>query len=679
MPIIFISLYYKMQNQDKQLISIANKASELSSTFGKDDIKIPVPQIKVVGSQSAGKSSLIERLLGISVTPTGDNMVTRTPINVRMTNIQGKDTIEITLSYVKNGALEIENTVEFNATDRDALQKLQSFKKSVGDLTDKITGGPYRVSSTPLFIDVKSNKYSNFSFVDLPGIIMTACTDKHQSDDLPEQIRNLIKKELAVPNTIALVVIAAGNDLETDLGIALINEVRKANRGMNTFATVGVLTKIDRLDSVVRASFNNLIAGKMINRDETLSSSLTMSEGFYVVNNVCKTITEENEYFLTNFAADREILSEKKYGLENLQLQLQSILASAIRKLVPQIKTNLSEILSKQRIKSQGLGLELKTDQEKRVYLTTTTTTLGRLIGASIRPYGGLNTQATSEIGKIQASFVREINEVKPFENEPDDYFNSLISGFDTYTLTPQITIEQLADRCMKDENKTPLKLISPIGERYVNHVVHILNELIKQLVDSSELASLSSYPQLKQKVLLMLTNKVKLYGMRAFKMIQSNLKTHGSFFWSTDETFKQILKDNFLPRPTEDNKKQQTKGGFPSSVINVPIKKGQADRHSVSEYSYEPNQIRVIISKYYETIVASMRDYTVKLISEQIIQELETKVGEELDALRIGSEEGDEIMNLIVEAPNCQAMRATLNNTIKNLETTIKSLNQLE
>lgn len=664
---------------DKELISIANKASELSSTFGKDDIKIPIPQIKVVGSQSAGKSTLIERLLGMSVTPTGDNMVTRTPINVRMTNVIGKDTIEITLSYMKNGSLEIENSIEFNQSDRDALLKLQSFKKSVTDLTDKITGGPYRVSSTPLFIDVKSNKHFNFSFVDLPGIIMTACTDKNQSDDLPEKIRDLIKKELTEPNTIALVVIAAGNDLETDLGIALIESVRRANRGMNMFTTIGVLTKIDRLDSNVRNSFNNLIAGKMINKDEMLSSNLTMSEGFYVVNNNCRTTEEENEYFINNFSPDREILSEKKYGLENLYIHLQTILASSVRKLLPHIKSNLIEILSKQKIRAQSLGVELKTDQEKKIYLANVISTLSRLIGSSIRAYGSINTQSLPEIGQAQGTFIKEINEIKPFESEPDEYFNALISGFDSYTLTPQITIEQLIDRCMKDPNKTPLRLIFPISDKYVNQVVLILNELIKQLMDCSELMSLSSYQQLKQKITLLLTGKIKNYGMKASKMIQSNLKTQGSFFWSTNDAFKQILKENFLPRPTEENTKQQ-RNGFPSAMSSMSIKSGQSEKQSVLQYNYEPRQIRVIASEYYKTIIASVRDIAVKLIVEQILQELENKISEELDSLRIGTDsEIEEILNLIVETPDCRTMRTTLNNTIKNLEKILRQLNQLE
>lgn len=664
---------------DKELILIANRASELASTFGKDDIKIPVPQIKVVGSQSAGKSTLIERLLGISITPTGDNMVTRTPINVRMTNVPGKESIEITLSYMKNGSLEIECSVEFLQSDRDVSQKLQVFKKSVISLTDKITGGPYKVSSIPLFIDVKSSRHFNFSFVDLPGIIMTACIDKQQSDDLPEQIRNLIKQELTVPNTIALVVISAGNDLETDLGIALIESVRRANKGINTFATVGVLTKIDRLDPTIRNSFNNLIAGKMINRDEILSSSLTMSEGFYVVNNTCKSIDEENEYFINNFASDREIIAEKKYGLENLYAHLQTILASSVRKLLPQIKNNLSEILAKQKQKAQSLGTELKTDQEKKIYLTNVTSTLGRLIGSSIRAYGSIDTRSLPEIGQAQGLFVREINDVKPFDNEPDEYFNLLISGFDSYTLTPQMTIEQLADRCMKDPNKTPLKLISPISDKYTNNVVLILNDLIKQLLDSPELVSLSSYPQLKQKIIQLLTTKVKNYGIKASKMIQSNLKTQGSFFWSTNENFKQILKDNFLPRPTEDNTKQQ-RNGFPGTMVSLSKPSNGLDKQSVLQYNYEPRQIRIIVSEYYKTIISSVRDTAVKLVVEQILQELETKVNEELDLLRLGAdEENNEILNLINETPDCRTIRATLTNTIKNIEKILKQLNQLE
>ena len=41
--------------------------------------KIDIPNIVVVGTQSSGKSSVLNSLIGMDILPTGKQMVTRTP------------------------------------------------------------------------------------------------------------------------------------------------------------------------------------------------------------------------------------------------------------------------------------------------------------------------------------------------------------------------------------------------------------------------------------------------------------------------------------------------------------------------------------------------------------------------------------------------------------------------
>lgn len=44
------------------------------------DVKLDLPQIAVVGSQSSGKSSVLEALVGRDFLPRGSNIVTRRPL-----------------------------------------------------------------------------------------------------------------------------------------------------------------------------------------------------------------------------------------------------------------------------------------------------------------------------------------------------------------------------------------------------------------------------------------------------------------------------------------------------------------------------------------------------------------------------------------------------------------------
>jgi len=48
---------------------------------------ISLPRIAVLGSQSAGKSSVLESIVGIDFLPRGSGVVTRRPLELRLTHL----------------------------------------------------------------------------------------------------------------------------------------------------------------------------------------------------------------------------------------------------------------------------------------------------------------------------------------------------------------------------------------------------------------------------------------------------------------------------------------------------------------------------------------------------------------------------------------------------------------
>ena len=62
--------------QNKEILKIGNT---LNSLF-IDRNNIEIPRLVVVGSQSSGKSSVLNSILGMDILPTGTNMVTRSPL-----------------------------------------------------------------------------------------------------------------------------------------------------------------------------------------------------------------------------------------------------------------------------------------------------------------------------------------------------------------------------------------------------------------------------------------------------------------------------------------------------------------------------------------------------------------------------------------------------------------------
>ena len=66
------------------LIPLANKLQDVFGAIGQGQIDLP--QITVVGSQSAGKSSVLEHIVGRDFLPRGTGICTRRPLVLQLYN-----------------------------------------------------------------------------------------------------------------------------------------------------------------------------------------------------------------------------------------------------------------------------------------------------------------------------------------------------------------------------------------------------------------------------------------------------------------------------------------------------------------------------------------------------------------------------------------------------------------
>ena len=107
---------YTTLGQDKEILAIGNV---LNSIFVNRD-NISIPQLVTIGSQSSGKSSILNSILGIDILPTGSNMVTRTPLQLEL--IQSIKDVKAFGEYV-SGDQVVLNQLIFNI-----LIQLQSKK-----------------------------------------------------------------------------------------------------------------------------------------------------------------------------------------------------------------------------------------------------------------------------------------------------------------------------------------------------------------------------------------------------------------------------------------------------------------------------------------------------------------------------------------------------------------------
>lgn len=72
------------------VIPIVNKLQDILAPVGSELSNISLPHVAVVGSQSSGKSSVLEALVGRDFLPRGRDICTRRPLILMLENFQPK-------------------------------------------------------------------------------------------------------------------------------------------------------------------------------------------------------------------------------------------------------------------------------------------------------------------------------------------------------------------------------------------------------------------------------------------------------------------------------------------------------------------------------------------------------------------------------------------------------------
>jgi len=213
--------------KDGQMMLLTKKMIEIRSllqTVGQSDSLI-LPSIVVIGSQSSGKSSVLEAIVGHEFLPKGSNMVTRRPIELTLVN-----TPEAKAEYGEFPAL--------------GLGKITDFLQIQRTLTDLNLAVPVEqcVSDDPIQLRIYSSKIPDLSLIDLPGYIQVVGHD--QPLELKQKISDLCDKYIKSPNII-LAISAADVDLANSTSLQASRRVDP--RGERT---IGVITKMDLVDPI---------------------------------------------------------------------------------------------------------------------------------------------------------------------------------------------------------------------------------------------------------------------------------------------------------------------------------------------------------------------------------------------------------------------------------------------
>uniref|UniRef100_A0A8D3CSB8 Dynamin-1-like protein n=1 Tax=Scophthalmus maximus TaxID=52904 RepID=A0A8D3CSB8_SCOMX len=235
------------------LIPVINKLQDVFNTVGADIIQLP--QIVVVGTQSSGKSSVLESLVGRDLLPRGTGIVTRRPLILQLVHIDPDDRRK---SNEENGNILETNKKYYSR--RSWMFHVCINLRFLQYLSVKVTNElciyfPQGISDEPIHLKIFSPHVVNLTLVDLPGITKLPVGD--QPKDIELQIRELIVKYISNPNSIILAVTAANTDMATSEALKVAREVDPDGR-----RTLAVVTKLDLMDAGTDAM--DILMGRVI-------------------------------------------------------------------------------------------------------------------------------------------------------------------------------------------------------------------------------------------------------------------------------------------------------------------------------------------------------------------------------------------------------------------------------
>uniref|UniRef100_A0A3B3SH95 Dynamin-1-like protein n=1 Tax=Paramormyrops kingsleyae TaxID=1676925 RepID=A0A3B3SH95_9TELE len=230
------------------LIPVINKLQDVFNTVGADIIQLP--QIAVVGTQSSGKSSVLESLVGRDLLPRGTGIVTRRPLILQLVHVDPEDRRKTD----ENGT-EVEEWGKFLHTKNRIFTDFDEIRQEIEGETDRVSGVNKGISDEPIHLKIFSPHVVNLTLVDLPGITKVPVGD--QPKDIEVQIRDLILKHISNPNCIILAVTAANTDMATSEALKLAREVDPDGR-----RTLAVVTKLDLMDAGTDAM--DVLMGRVI-------------------------------------------------------------------------------------------------------------------------------------------------------------------------------------------------------------------------------------------------------------------------------------------------------------------------------------------------------------------------------------------------------------------------------
>uniref|UniRef100_A0A9J7X151 Dynamin-2 n=2 Tax=Cyprinus carpio TaxID=7962 RepID=A0A9J7X151_CYPCA len=535
----------------EDLIPLVNRMQDAFAAIGQN-ANLDLPQIAVVGGQSAGKSSVLENFVGKDFLPRGSGIVTRRPLVLQLINCPTE-------------------YAEFLHCKGKKFTDFDEVRQEIEAETDRVTGQNKGISPVPINLRVYSPNVLNLTLVDLPGMTKVAVGD--QPADIEHQIRDMLMQFVTKDNCLLLAVSPANSDLANSDALKIAKEVDP--QGLRT---IGVITKLDLMDEGTDA------------RDILENKLLPLRRGYIgVVNRSQKDIDGKKDINAAMAAERKFFLSHPSYrhladrmGTPYLQKTLNQQLTNHIRDTLPALRTKLQ---------SQLLSIEKEVEEYKNFRPddpSRKTKALLQMVQQFSVDFEKRIEGSGDQIDTYELSGGARINRIFherfPFElvkmefNEKElrkeiSYAIKNIHGIRTGLFTPDLAFEAIVKKQIQKLNEPCLKCIDMV-----------VSELASTIHKCSE--KLAQYPMLREEMERIVTQHIRDRESRTKQQVLLLIDIELAYMNTNHEDF--IGFANAQQRSSQMNKKKAAGNQDEIMVIrkgwltinNIGIMKGGAKEY---------------------------------------------------------------------------------------------------
>ncbi|KAG6417439.1 hypothetical protein SASPL_119598 [Salvia splendens] len=418
------------------VIPIVNKLQDIFSQLGSQST-IELPQVAVVGSQSSGKSSVLEALVGRDFLPRGNDICTRRPLVLQLVQTKSK------------GDGTEDEWGEFLHLNGKKFFDFNEIRREIQAETEREAGANKGVSDKQIRLKIFSPNVLDIALVDLPGLTKVPVGD--QPSDIEARIRTMIMSYIKRPSCLILAVTPANSDLANSDALQMAGMADP-----DGYRTIGVITKLDIMDRGTDAC--NFLLGKVIPLRLGYVGVVNRSQEDIMSRRTIKdALVAEEKFFRSrhvyNDLADR-------CGVPQLAKKLNQILVRHIKTVLPGLKTRISAALvtvAKEHA-SYGEITESKAGQGALLLNILSKYSEGKDLNSFSSMIEGKNEEmSTSELSGgarihyiFQHIFVKSLEEVDPCEDLTDDDIRTAIqnaTGPRSALFVPDVPFEVLVRR----------------------------------------------------------------------------------------------------------------------------------------------------------------------------------------------------------------------------------------